>query len=114
MTRDDIKTILQSEHSYALDMKFAKAFAELTGRPETSVLHQIRSLTSRREAEMTGRNKYEMATRSALESIWAWYTDADHFREMSTSVALDMLESHDPSCIWAVMLGQQSAKLNVA
>lgn len=106
---DKIKERLASEHNYALDMDFARYFAVLSGRPETSVLGMIRTLTKRREAELSGRDKYARAMRSACESIWVWFQTADRYREMSTAVALDMLESYESECIWAVMIGQACA-----
>ncbi len=101
-----IEELFHKESNYALDIYFGKYFAELTGRPETSVLHQIRSLQATRETDLSGKGKYERALRSACESIWDWYNKADSYRAVGTAVALDMLETHDPVCLWAVMLGQ--------
>ncbi len=104
-----VEEVLRRESATYMDIYFANAFSRLTGRPETSILSMVRSLESRNIANMGGRGKHERAVRSACESIWDWYNNASQYREMSTAVALDMIESHDPACVWAVMLGQSKA-----
>ncbi len=104
-----VEDVMRRESAAYLDIYFAHAFSMLTGRPETSVLSMVRGLETRCAANMSGRNKAERAVRTACEQIWDWYNNASQYREMSTAVALDMIESHDPACIWAVILGQSKA-----
>lgn len=101
-----VEAVLRRESAYALDIHFARVFSALTGRPDTSVLYMVRSLADKREREMSGRDKQARSVRSACESVWDWYNSASEYRQMSTAVALDMLESHEPACLWAVILGQ--------
>ncbi len=101
-----VEDVMRRESASYLDIYFAHAFSTLTGRTETSVLSMVRGLESRMIANMSGRDKHQRAVRAACESIWDWYNQAHSYREMSTAVALDMIESHDPACVWAVMCGQ--------
>lgn len=107
----EINELLAQESNYAMEYKFSSAFSRLTGRPETGVLTQIRGLAKRNEADMSGRGKYERSLRSAIESIWHWYETSSDYALMSTDVAINMIESHDPACVWAVMLGQANREV---
>lgn len=101
---DDLKALVEGESAYAMDMKFSGLFAKLTGRPETSVLINVRELYSELLSKKSGRGKWESATREACGLILDWYLKAS---EQPTDDMISLVENHSRQYVWAVLLGKQ-------
>jgi hypothetical protein len=98
---------LAAKHEYALEYNFASLFAQLTDRPETNILFVVRGFAFDIEQQLSGRNKYPRAIRSACQSIWDWYVNAN---DWNTDNVLDWLETHGSAHLWAVLLGKAATR----
>lgn len=110
ITLETLKARVEASSVYAMDMSFSRDFAAFTGRPETEVLGVVRELMKRELSNFQGRKKYEEATRKACEGVLYWF---EHAGEFVVSDLVSFVASHDPACVYAVLLGQKARLLSV-
>jgi len=107
-----IERLHETTSNYGIDFDFARMFAALTGRSETSVLSNIRELTAHYERtgqHISKRKRYELCLRQACQSIWDWFTAGER-QEYRTDDVISFVESHCQQCVWAVLLGDFCAR----
>lgn len=107
-TVESLKDLL-ARHGDYLDIRFSYLFAQLTGRPETEVLSNVRSLATLLEITSKperGHTKYKVGLQSACESILDWYSRAN---EYPLDHPLDFIATHNQQCVWAVLVGKVQA-----
>ena len=107
----EISHLIDICSDYELEYKFAQAFAELTDRPETEVLGMIRGQARINLEDLAGARKYSMATRQAVESVWAWYSAAENSRKYVEESLVRVVAGHYPAWVWATLVGLGDAKL---
>lgn len=104
-TVDQVQAMLARHPDY-LDVRFSYEFARLTGRPETEVLRNVRSLALLKELEISTRvsNKgAKIAMGLACGAILGWYIRAN---EYNTDNLIEFVSCHPQQCVWAVLLGK--------